>query len=318
MLPVFDSMFILQDGAGVVDALRESFNAFAREAALQAPRLLAALLVFAAFLVLALVVRRVVKAAVGRAPMALRIRLLVVRLAFFSVLTLGIVAFLGVATGASVGRLFTGFGLLSVGLGFALKSPLENMFSGILTILFSPFRIGDEIEVNGYAGRVETISIHDTILRTFDGKRIAIPNAEVYLNAITNQTAYPDRRYDVLVGIHYDDDLRKALEIARHVLAETEGVRSLPQPLVLVGELGESSVNLILRFWSDPTMQNQFRIVSEVTANVKLAFDEAGITIPFPIRTLHIPKEDEKAAGELRVRTIVENGGKGDRETTGP
>lgn len=306
-------LLLLQEGDGVVEALRESFDALGRETARQAPRLLAALLVFAAFLTLGLVLRRVLKAALGRTPMAPRIRLLVVRLVFFAVLGVGTVALLGVATGSSVGRLFAGFGLISVGLGFALKSPLENMFSGILTILVSPFRIGDEIEVNGYAGRVETISIHDTILRTFDGKRVAIPNVDVYLNAITNQTAYPERRYDVLVGIHYEDDLRRAMEVAREVLASTEGVRALPQPQVLVEGFGESSVNLILRFWSDPTMQAQYRVVSEVTANVKVAFDGAGITIPFPIRTLHLPGAGERGAGELRVRTAPENGepGKG-------
>jgi small conductance mechanosensitive channel len=318
MLPAIDSALLLQTEEGIVEALRESFDTFAREAALQAPRLLAALVVFAVFLTVGLIARRVLRAALGRAPMAPRIRLLVVRLIFFTIVGLGVVALLGVATGASVGRLFAGFGLISVGLGFALKSPLENMFSGILTILVSPFRIGDEIEVSGYAGRVETINIHDTIIRTFDGKRVAIPNVEVYLNAITNQTAYSERRYDVLVGIHYNDDLRQALKVAREVLDSTEGVLALPRPLVLVGEFGESSVNLILRFWSDPTMQAQYRVISEVTANVKVAFDEAEITIPFPIRTIHIPEGGEKGAGELRVRTTGENGQAGGRGATNP
>ncbi len=308
MLPTINSAILLQAEEGIVGTLRESFDAFVREALAQAPRLLAALLLFAVFLVVGLIVRRVLRAALGRAPLAPRIRLLLVRLIFFAILGLGFVALLGVATGASIGRLFAGFGLISVGLGFALKSPLENMFSGILTILVSPFRIGDEVEVGGYSGRVETINIHDTIIRTFDGKKVAIPNVDVYLNAITNQTAYPERRYDVLVGVHYNDDLRQALKVAREVLASTEGVRAFPQPLVLVSEFGESSVNLILRFWSDPTMQAQFRVVSEVTVNVKVAFDEAGITIPFPIRTIHLPEGDEKGAGELRVRTTGENG----------
>jgi small conductance mechanosensitive channel len=198
--------------------------------------------------------------------------------------------------------LVAGLGLLSVGLGFALKSPLENILSGILTILFAPFRIGDEIEVSGYAGRVETISVHDTIILTFDGKRVAVPNVDVYLNAVTNQTAYPQRRYDVAVGIHYNDDLPKALKVASETLFSTEGVRPSPEPLVLVSELNAHSVDLILRFWAGPTMQSQFQVISAVTANIKLAFDREGITIPFPIRTLHIPEGGAKGAGELRVR----------------
>ena len=123
MLPALDSVLLLAQGEGVVGALRESFDASAREAALQAPRLVAALLIFAAFLAGGLIARRVLTAALGRAPMAPRIRLLVVRLVFFAILSVGVVALLGVATGASVANLFAGLGLNSVGLGFALKSP---------------------------------------------------------------------------------------------------------------------------------------------------------------------------------------------------
>ena len=216
--------------------------------------------------------------------MAPRIRILVVRLVFIFILVLGAVVFMATITNASIGRIVTGFGLLSVALGFALKSPLENMISGIITILVAPFRIGDEIEVGDYSGRVETINIHDTILHTFDGKKVAIPNADVYLNAIVNQTAYSRRRYDVLVGIHYNDDLPKAVEVAREVLDSVEGVRPSPEPLVLVSELNEYSVDLILRFWSDPTMSDEFHVVSGVTKEVKLAFDREGIsdTVPDP------------------------------------
>ncbi len=290
-----------------MEVVGEAFREVSREVARQAPQIFAALLVFLGFLVLAFIVRQVLKTALGRVTIAPRIRILIRRVVFGSILAVGGIVFVGIATNVSLGRVITGLGLLSVGLGLALKSPLENMVSGILTILVGPFRIGDEIEVSGYAGKVETISIHDTILRTFDGKRVAIPNVDVYLNAIANQTAYPMRRYDVIVGIHYNDDLLEAVRVAQEALTSTEGVRSTPEPLVLVSELGESSVDMILRFWSDPTMQSQFRMLSEVTANVKLAFDREGITIPFPIRTLHIPDNGAKAAGELQVRITDES-----------
>jgi small-conductance mechanosensitive channel len=298
----------LQEPEGFLEILFQSFRDLSREVAVQAPRIVLSLIVFLAFVVLAIVLRRALRRGLERVTLAPRIRILIARLALISTLVLGVTVSLVVATEASLGRVITGFGLLSVGLGLALKSPLENMLSGILTILVAPFRIGDEIEVSGYAGKVETINIHDTIIHTFDGKKIAIPNVDVYLNAVTNQTAHPLRRYDVAVGIHYNDDLPKALRIAREALVSTGGVRRMPEPVVLVSELGESSVNLILRFWSDPTMQNQFRIVSDVTSNVKLAFDREGITIPFPIRTLHIPEDGAKGAGELQVRVAEEEG----------
>ena len=228
-----------------------------RKIAGRAPRITVALIVFVVFVVLTLVARRALKTALVRTTMAPRIRILVIRMVTISTLVVGGLIFLVVVTEASLGRVITGFGLLSVGVGLALKSPLENMISGILTILVAPFRIGDEIEVSGYAGRVEDVSIHDTIIRTFDGKRVAIPNVDVYLNPVTNQTAYPIRRFDVLVGIHYNDDLPKAVGIAHRTLDETEGVRKTPEPQVLVTTLNEFSVDMILRFWSDPSMHER-------------------------------------------------------------
>lgn len=304
---------LIQESQGFLEILSESFGELWPEIARQAPRVIAALLIFLFFLVAGLIVRQVLKKGLMRFPMAPRIRLLVGRVAFIATLMLGIIFFLVIATDARLGQVLTGFGLLSVGLGLAVKSPLENMLSGILTILVAPFRIGDEIEVSGYAGKVETISIHDTIVRTFDGKRVAIPNVDVYLNAVTNQTAYPLRRYDVTVGIHYNDDLPKAVKVARETLGGIEGVRQTPEPQVLVTTLNEFSVDMILRFWSDPSMQSEFRMISEVTTGIKLAFDREGITIPFPIRTLHIPDGEEKGAGELQIRMTEDAGPNGSK-----
>ncbi|MGF1473758.1 MAG: mechanosensitive ion channel family protein [Rubrobacteraceae bacterium] len=298
-----------EEPEGFSEVIRESFRQLGREIAGQAPRITVALLILIAFVVLTLVVRRALKTALGRITMAPRIRILIIRVVVISMLVVGALISVVVASEASLGRIITGFGLLSVGVAFALKSPLENMLSGILTILVAPFRIGDEIEVSGYAGRVADISIHDTIVHTFDGKQVAIPNVDVYLNAVVNQTAHPMRRYDVMVGVHYNDDLPKAVRIAREALGSTEGVRSSPEPVVLVETLNEYSVDLILRFWSDPSMQNEFKIVSDVTTNVKLAFDREDITIPFPIRTLHIPGDETKGAGELQIRMTDEPSG---------
>lgn len=302
-MSIVTNIALLQSQDGVAETLGQAFRRFWKELIGYTPQILAAFTAFLAFLILGFVVRKVLKTTLGRIKMAPRIRILVVRLVFVFILALGAIVFLATITHASIGRIVTGFGLLSVALGFALKSPLENMISGIITILVAPFRIGDEIEVSGYTGRVETINIHDTILHTFDGKKVAIPNAEVYLNAIVNQTAYSRRRYDVLVGIHYNDDLPKAVEVAREVLDSVEGVRPSPEPLVLVSELNEYSVDLILRFWSDPTMSDEFKVISNVTTDVKLAFDREGITIPFPIRTLHLPEDGAKSTGTLQVKT---------------
>ena len=302
-MSIVTNIALLQSQDGVAETLGQAFRRFWKELIGYTPQILAALTAFLAFLIVGFIVRAVLRSSLKRVSMAPRIRILVVRIAFVSIIAIGIVVFLATITNATIGKIITGLGLFSVALGFALKSPLENMISGVITILVAPFRIGDEIEVSGYTGRVETINIHDTILHTFDGKKVAIPNAEVYLNAIVNQTAYSRRRYDVLVGIHYNDDLPKAVEVAREVLDSVEGVRPSPEPLVLVGELNEYSVDLILRFWSDPTMQDEFKVISNVTTDVKLAFDREDITIPFPIRTLHLPEDGAKSTGTLQVNT---------------
>ena len=295
------------DQEGFMEVFRESFREIWPEIAGRAPRTIVALGIFLIFVVLAFVLRRTLKTALARTAMAPRIRILIGRIAVILTLVVGGLIFLVIVTEASLGRVLTGFGLLSVGVGLALKAPLENMISGIMTILVAPFRIGDEIEVSGYSGKVEDISIHDTIIRTFDGKRVAIPNVDVYLNPVVNQTAYPIRRFDVIVGIHYNDYLPKAVGIARESLDTTEGVRDSPEPVVLVETLNEYSVDMILRFWSDPSMQNQFKVISDVTTSVKLAFDREGITIPFPISTFHIPDGDAKGAGELQIRVTDES-----------
>lgn len=295
-----------------MEALTRAFSNFAQETVLQAPKILAALIVFVGFATVGLVLQQIVKRALRRPMVAPRIRLLVGRLVFGCILAVGAIVFLAVVTDASLGRVLTGFGLFSVALGFALKGPLENVFAGVLTILTAPFRIGDEVEIGGHAGKVETINIHDTIIRTFDGKRVAIPNLQVYSNAVTDQTAFSFRRYDVLVGVHYGDDIRKALTIAHEVLSSTPGIRDEPEPQVLVGKLNEYSVDLILRFWSGPTMQRQFQVTSDVTLNIKLAFDREGITIPFPIRTLQLPED----AGKLQVQVFDENTHSNGRSTS--
>lgn len=295
------------DPEGFVEVIQESFMELGREIASRAPRITVALIIFLVFFAMALAVRRGLKTALGRTAMAPRIKILIVRIAMIAILVVGALIFLVVATGASLGRVITGLGLLSVGLGLALKSPLENMISGIITILVAPFRIGDEIEVSGYEGKVEDISIHDTIIRTFDNKRVAIPNVDVYLNTVVNQTSYPIRRYDVIVGIHYNDYLPRAVEIAQEAMENSEDVLETPEPVVLVETLNEYSVDMILRFWSEPRMQDEFRVISEVTTNVKLAFDREGITIPFPIRTFHIPDDGEKSAGQLQIRVADES-----------
>lgn len=177
-------------------------------------------------------------------------------------------------------------GIFSIAIGFAFRDILENLLAGVLLLFRAPFRTGDEIEVEGVRGTVQEINLRETVLRTHEGRRVLVPNATVYKNEITVQTAFDAVRTEAVVGVAYDTDLRQARQIARDVLLGTEGVDGEPPPLSLVGELGASTVDLQLLWWSGP----QQRVVREVRDRalgaVVEAYNEAGIEMPAEIVVL--------------------------------
>ena len=177
-------------------------------------------------------------------------------------------------------------GIFSIAIGFAFRDILENLLAGVLLLFRAPFRTGDEIEVEGVRGTVQEINLRETVLRTYEGRRVLVPNATVYKNEITVQTAFDAVRTEAVVGVAYDTDLRQARQIARDVLLGTEGVADDPPPLALVGELGASTVDLQLLWWSGP----QQRVVREVRDRalgaVVEAYNDEGIEMPAEIVVL--------------------------------
>lgn len=212
-----------------------------------------------------------------------------------------LVALVIIIPGFSPGQLISALGIGSVAIGFAFKDIFQNMLSGILILLSEPFRIGDDIIVNGMEGTVEDIQVRATFLRSFDGRRLVIPNATVYTSSITVSTAYPKRRCDFTVGIGYDDDIQTAQEIAREILNNNINVLSEPgyNYSVNVTSLGDFSVNLLVRWWIDQKSTSTTASISEVQTAIKNAFIEKGISIPYPIQDLNIKPvanlENEKA-----------------------
>jgi len=205
----------------------------------------------------------------------------------YVIYSLGFVALLGVF-GIPPSSLGAAVGLIGLGLSFALKDMIANFISGIFLLINQPFKIGDQIAVGGEEGTVKDIRIRATDVKTYDGRKVIVPNSALYNGTVINNTAYDERRFEVIVGISYDDDIEKAKELAMETLEEAEGVESEPEPQVLVQELGGSSVNLKLRGWSKPSKANMVQSASEVTQLVKEKYDEAGIDIPYPIRTVYM------------------------------
>lgn len=163
---------------------------------------------------------------------------------------------------------------------------IANFISGILILINRPFRIGDQIKVGGEEGTLKDIKLRASEIKTYDGRKVIVPNSDLYSKIVINNTAYNERRFEVIVGISYDDDIKRAKELSHETLKEAEGVEESPEPQVLVSELGDSSVNLKLRGWTKPSRADMLKSASEVTELVKQKYDEEGIDIPFPIRTV--------------------------------
>ena len=174
-------------------------------------------------------------------------------------------------------------GIFSIAIGFAFRDILENLLAGILLLFRAPFRTGDEVDIEGTRGAVQEINLRETVVRTYDGRRVLIPNSTVYKNAIVVQTAYSAVRTEAVVGVAYGTDLDTARQLALDTMREVEGVADQPPPAVLVGELAASTINLELLWWTGPEQAQVRRTRDRVLAAVVAAYDDAEIEMPTDI-----------------------------------
>lgn len=183
-------------------------------------------------------------------------------------------------------------GAAGLAVGLALQGSLANFASGILIILFRPFKSGDFIDAGGITGTVDKIEIFQTIMKTPDNKLVIVPNAQITGSAITNYSAEPIRRVDLVIGIGYDSDLRKAKHLLEQMLKEDPRVLAEPAPVVKVSALADSSVNFNVRPWVNSA--DYWNVYWDTLEKVKLTFDEHGIGIPFPQMDVHIKKDKQE------------------------
>ncbi|ENX33037.1 hypothetical protein F889_02968 [Acinetobacter colistiniresistens] len=208
---------------------------------------------------------------------------------FFGFLIALVIAIPGFTPSQLIGAL----GIGSVAIGFAFKDIFQNLLSGILILISEPFRIGDDIVVNGLEGNVEDIQIRATFLRSPDGRRIVIPNATVYTSAVTVNNAYQRRRCEFVVGIGYEDDMQKAKKIILDILDRNLNVLSQPGFSVNVTALADFSINLTVRWWVNTTETTTSASISEIQEFVVTAFDEKGISIPYPVQEVKVYRGDQ-------------------------
>lgn len=177
-------------------------------------------------------------------------------------------------------------GFFSIAIGFAFRDILENLLAGILLLFRAPFRMGDEVDIEGTRGTVVEINLRETVLRTYEGRKVLIPNATVYKNQLVVQTGYGAIRTEAVVGIAYESDVARAHQVVLDVLRGLDEVLDAPAPLVLVGELGPSTVDLQVLFWTAPQQALVLQARDRVLTQIKVALDEAGIEMPADIVVL--------------------------------
>lgn len=182
-------------------------------------------------------------------------------------------------------------GAAGLAIGLSLQGSLANFASGVMLIIFRPFTKGDFIEAGGATGVVDTISIFTTTMTTADNKEVIVPNGAIIGGNITNYSARPTRRVDMVFGISYDDDIRKAKDILQDIVAADQRVLSEPAPVITLGELADSSVNFLVRPWVNA--EDYWAVLWETTEAVKLRFDEADISIPYPQMDIHLDKAED-------------------------
>ena len=178
------------------------------------------------------------------------------------------------------------FGAAGLAIGLSLQDSLKNFAAGVMIIINRPFGAGDFVEVAGVAGSVEKVSVFSTIVKTPDNREIIIPNGSIYGDVIINYSAKDTRRVDLVAGIGYDDDILKAKAILEDILAKDERILDDPAPAVAMGELADSSVNFNVRPWVKSA--DYWPVYSSVLEQIKLRFDEEGISIPYPQQDIHI------------------------------
>ncbi len=182
-----------------------------------------------------------------------------------------------------------GTGLIGLVVGIAFRDITENFLASLFLSFQQPFREGDLIEVANVTGYVQRLTSRTTVLMTMDGNQVQVPNATIFKSAIRNFTSNPNRRDDFAVGIGYDDSIPLAQEVALKVLAEHPAVLDEPEPLVLVEDLGPSTVNLRVYFWLDGGRHSWLKVKSSVIRLVKRAFQDSGITLPDEAREVTFP-----------------------------
>ncbi|MCP5365677.1 MAG: mechanosensitive ion channel [Hyphomicrobiales bacterium] len=217
-----------------------------------------------------------------------------VRYVVLAVVVIGVLNQFGVQTASLIAVL----GAAGLAIGLAMQGTLSNVAAGIMLLIFRPFKVGQYVQVAGHGGTVRELSLFTTELATPDNVQIIIPNASVWGASVVNYSHHETRRVDFTLGIAYGDDIEQAMSVVKQQIDADPRPLADPEPQIVVGELADSSVNLIVRIWVNSC--DYWPLKFDLTRRFKESFDAAGITIPFPQREVHLVHQAETPSGPLQ------------------
>ncbi len=233
-------------------------------------------------------VQEIVNRAGKRAIKSTSLQMLLLKTSKVGVWTIGILLSCVLAfPGFDLGDIIATLGIGSVAVGFAFQDIFKNFLAGIILLVEEPFRIGDEVIIGDYKGTVKNISIRTTQICTYNGEKVLLPNSTVFTDAVKVVTAYSSRRTDLAVGVDYNTSLPQATQILSLAIAKVEGVLIEPKPEIDIVNFGDSSVDFVVRYWTNPQQKQLRNVQTKAMVAIKKSLDAADIGIPYPIRTLY-------------------------------
>jgi small conductance mechanosensitive channel len=186
-----------------------------------------------------------------------------------------------------------GLGVAGFTIGFALQDIAKNFISGILLLYRQPFSIGDYVTLGDFSGTVEEINVRDTVMKTFSGEIVIIPNKNVFENPIINYSHMDLRRQSLSIGLGYEEDVHQAIDVFLDTVNKVPGVESEPKPTVRAEKLGDSALMLSAIYWINQTKNDYFSVQSDVVTAIKEASDKHNINLPYPIQTVLLQKKSQ-------------------------
>ena len=246
------------------------------------------------FLIIAVLIARVVVIYLRRSlkdRMSRDLMEIVIKVTYYTIIVIAVLFGLKNLQIELSGLLVAG-GIIGIVIGFATQSIVGNLVSGLFLMVERPIKIGDQVNIDGTSGFVEDIHTVSTIIRTYGGLYVRIPNEKVFTNKITNYVANTARRFEYVVGIRYSDDADEAIEIIEDLIEEHPFALKYPSPQVFVDNLGDNAVNIIVKIWAPPT--EWYDVKMEMLWKIKKGLEVNGIEIAFPQRTVWFANELHK------------------------